>query len=135
WMFAQVACCRTSQVKTSSVTPSASTLVSFLSRSTRSSLTLTFRISLRLSPSSGLALSRFLSATPAYSNLRLRRLYKTSHDEGPGRRRHFSGYDRREGRPTRHRRVRRRGPGRAVRDAALHLRRSERSHACPRLSR
>src|SRR5436305_7722752 len=57
-MLAHWACWRTSQVKTSSVTPSASTLVSCLRRSTRSSLTLTLRISDSGRLSSGLTLSR-----------------------------------------------------------------------------
>src|SRR5919198_6587159 len=65
WMLAHCACCRTSQVKTSSVTPSTSTFVSCFRRSTRSSLTWSFRISDSGRFSSGLTLSRCCSATGA----------------------------------------------------------------------
>src|SRR5918911_2542266 len=57
-MLTHSACWRTSQVKISSVTPSASTLVSCFRRSTRSSLTRTLRISDSGRFSSGLTLSR-----------------------------------------------------------------------------
>src|ERR1051326_1023909 len=98
-MFAHWACCLTSQVNISSVTPSASTVVSVFKRSTRSGSTSTLRISERGRLSSGLTLVRRGSelvtwlCTPRSSDGHQVRLPSSEHAAAEGLPRLFADFN------------------------------------------